>query len=118
MSYDSIMSAINSLPNWALAFIGAWIITQTLKFALPIEWASDIRSLMTRLIAFTSATILMIFIAGTASKIVVLGMFVGLATPLASAVISKTANHFWPWLGDILSGDVRGSIVGEKKENR
>ena len=118
-----VIGLYNLIPFPVIACIAGWLasigITHTLKFSLPLEWPPRTRGLLSQGTAFWSAfATVMYLIPGNPYRLV-LAALTGLWSPMAFA------GFMW-WLkskgyndaADILSGDVRGKLTGNIRENR
>jgi hypothetical protein len=117
--YDLFLHIIATTPRWAVAILLGWVmsitITQPLKFIMPIEWSSNLREWVARVIAFATACITTVIYLPTMLGWA-LGFIVGVWSPVAYFLVMKIISHRWPWLADVFSGDVRGVLIGRIKD--
>lgn len=118
---ESVLGIYNRLPFPVIACLLGWLvsvgITQPVKFALPLNWYPRTRQIIAQGVAFASAflTVYGLIVSPTG---IVLGVIVGLWSPIAYAVAINLLEERYPRLTDILSGDVRGVMKGDVRENR
>lgn len=119
--YNFFLHVYASLPPEVGAMGLAWAvsvsITQPLKFLWPFHWHPKLRELLSWCLAFSTAFTTMVLLVPT-NKGALLGLIVGIWSPVAYAITIKLIGAKFPLLKDILSGDVRGTLRGVPTEKR
>lgn len=119
--YNFVLHVFQTMPPPLAACLIGWAfsisVTQFVKFVFPLEWPSKTRAMFTRFVAFVAA------LGGTYAYLMtptglLLGFMVGVWSPFAYWGVLAIVGHFFPWLKDAFSGDVRGVVFGDKRENR
>lgn len=111
------------IPPWLVAIVLGWLgaigLTQALKFAVPLGWNDQVRHSAAQLIALLSAfTIVWLLQPGGPVLSAVLAILTGLWTPLSWALLMAWLKRKHPWVADVLSQDVRGVLVGQRRGSR
>lgn len=119
--YNFFLHIVNTLPPWAawgiVGFLLSVTFTQMAKFALPLVWPPKTRHRMTQGIAFTVAFATIAIMVKPPVGLVV-ALLVGFWSPMAYWLLRVVVLHHFPWLKDAFSGDVRGTIFGERREHK
>lgn len=119
--YDFALRVADTFPPWALAMLLGWLVsigvTQPLKFVMPLAWPAETRARVAWVVAFGSAFGTTLYLYQNPLGII-LAVIVGLWSPTAYAILVAFLRHRWPWAADVLSGDVRGILTGQRRENR
>ena len=119
--YKFLLEVNNTLPPWAIAGLAGWLVSwgvvQGVKFLFPVSWEPLLRKEAAQLMATGTAFITTLVIMPTYGGLLV-ALIAGLWSPISYAILMGVLFRYVPWLADILSGDVRGTLIGEKKENR
>ena len=109
-AWDALMHVLNTAPMglWSLllSLLFSGLVTQWLKFYVPIEWPAPRRAGTVRLLAFFLAVTPMFFMWPTAVGIMC-GAIIGVISPVAYAVSVRLIGLKWPAIRDLLSQDVR-----------
>ena len=115
--YDFFLHVLSTMPVAVQAILLGWAvsitITQPLKFAMPLRWRPATRARIARIVAFLTA-FLTCLIWDPVPFGAVLGFMVGVWSPGIYWLGMKIVNRQWPWLSDVMSGDVRGILIGKK----
>lgn len=119
--FDYIGDLYGRLPFPVIACLAGWAVsiglTQPVKFLLPLNWYPKSRQVITQGIAFASA-FLVVHGMVPGGQGVILGLITGLWSPMAYSLAIRLLENRYPALADILSGDVRGTMKGDVRENR
>lgn len=113
--YDFLLHVFGTVPapivacllGWAMSFT----VTQPLKFFLPLHWHPETREGIAQCVAFVTGLCVTVFLMQTWVGFF-LGVMVGIWSPLAYYLTILLIERRFPWLADILSGDVRGKLLG------
>lgn len=102
---DAAIASMGPMMSIALAWLGSFGITQTLKFplcrVLPQEWSAWI----IRLVAMISCWLCAHYIGELPNMV---ELVVAVSQPLAYKVAMSLVRHWWPWLE---AGKVLGSAA-------
>jgi len=108
--WDAFVHIVTNTPEgvWPmiLAFLCSVLVTQRVKFYLPLDWHPEWRHLLTQGIAFWAAFIPGVLLWHSLSGLVAIAC-VGMASPTAYAIVIRLVGMRWPWLREYLSQDVR-----------
>lgn len=119
--YNFLLHVYNTLPPPVAVALWAWAmsstVTQVLKFMLPLEWNPKGRRYVAIYTAFFAAFLTAVVMMPTGIGCLV-GVTMGVWSPLFYALTIAIVGHIFPWLADVLSGDVRGMIFGERREHK
>jgi hypothetical protein len=119
--YDFALHAFETAPPWLVAWIvgwlGSWGVVQAIKFWMPLRWEPILRKEAAQVMACGSAAGFALVMLPTFQGVLV-AIIAGLWSPISYAFMMRFVSHFWPWLGDVLSGDVRGVLIGDQRENK
>lgn len=121
--YDLFLHIYKTTPPELSAMLMAWVvsvtITQPLKFILPLNWWPRLREGLTQGSAFLTAFVTCFALLPTKMG-ALLGFVVGIWSPVAYYLLVRVLGRQYPWLQDILSGDVRSALFTSKpiRENR
>jgi len=119
--YKSILSMFTATPLWVVGLLSglmlSWLVVQGVKFLFPIEWPPENRRQGAQFIAFATGFMTAVYVMGWPTGAMV-GLFAGFGSPVVYAYLMKFLNWKYPAFADVLSGDIRGTLIGEKKENK
>lgn len=121
---DSTYHALGTMPAWLAAVLIGWAVsagvTQTVKFWMPLSVSSGQREATARVVAVLTAAVAaaayMVERDGTAVAVALVAVAAGVWSPLAFAMLQAVLRQWWPWAADVLSGDVRGVLVGRARK--
>ena len=68
------------------------------------------------LTAAVAAALVMVDRGGNSLAVALVAIASGVWSPLAFAMLQAVLRQWWPWAADVLSGDVRGVVVGRARE--
>lgn len=113
--YDFFLHVFSTVPPWLVACLLGWVmsftVTQPLKFLLPLNWHPEHREEIAQLVAFVTGLAVTWYLLRTPVGLL-LGIVVGVWSPLAYFLTILLIERRFPWLADLLSGDVRGKLLG------
>lgn len=123
--YDFLLHVVLTAPLGIKACLLGWImsitLTQPLKFLLPLGWHPALRERIARAVAFGSAFLTVVVVEPNRTG-VAWGFITGVWSPTFYwLLLLWLGGRSWPWAQkarDILSGDVRGTLLGSPQENR
>lgn len=113
--YDFFLHVTGTFPAWAVAMLLAWAtsitVTQIVKYLMPFSWRPTNRSDIARLVAFSTGWATVFYLMPTFIGCL-LGLIIGVWAPMAYRLFIKIIQHRYPFLADVLSADVRGTLFG------
>lgn len=119
--YDFILHIYNTLPPPVAVMLVGWAMsismTQPLKFLMPLKWRADDREIVAQLVAFLSGFGTVMYLMPTAMGFF-LGTVIGIWSPLAFFILMLMIEKRWPKVKDFMSGDIRGTLIGQRRENK
>lgn len=114
-AYDFFLHVTATFPPWLLAMLLGWLtsitITQTVKYLMPLRWRPDKRQAVARIVAFVSGAATVAYLMPTFIG-ALLALVIGVWAPLAYRLFIYAIQHRFPWLADVLSADIRGTVFG------
>ena len=115
---DAIRQFWAAIPVEARVCLLAWLCsagaTQWFKFQLPLTWSPLLRGTLVRLVAFgVGAGVVLLLIKGALAY--VLAAIVGFWSPIAYPLLVIIIEDRFPFLADLMSGDIRGVLKGDVK---
>jgi len=121
---DSTYHALGTMPAWLAAVLIGWAVsagvTQTVKFWMPLSVSSGQREATARVVAVLTAAVaaalVMVDRGGNSLAVALVAIASGVWSPLAFAMLQAVLRQWWPWAADVLSGDVRGVVVGRARK--
>ena len=121
-TWNFVLHVLNTMPAWLASILVGWAIsvglTQTVKFALPVSLAVDLRNALARCLAFLSAAVPAGAYYATQPEpnpgpALLIMLAAGLWSPFAFAILQAVLRRYWPWLADALSADKRGVVAAK-----
>lgn len=118
--YDFLLHVSGTAPAWLIACLLAWAVsisvTQPLKFLMPLSANPALREWIAQGAAFLSAFFTVAYLVKPPVGIL-LGVVVGIWSPVAFYLLMRVLERRFPWAADILSGDVRGTLFERRRRD-
>lgn len=121
--WNTLIHILNTMPAWLAAVLIGWAVsagvTQTFKFAMPVTADGQMRETIARVLAVVVAALVAgawyAERGGSATGVILVSVGAGVWSPIAFSLLQAVLRRWWPWAADVLSGDVRGKLVGGGK---